>query len=113
MSVSHKVKMLESVVVNLTNKISEETRVLKEGSKAIRSEIKSLKPSFSDLFRNREDGIHPSGRAAEINHPSGPNGPNDEVSSERRPKRSRTGDGIFHTSPRPMETVDEVIQDDF
>ena len=34
--VSHKVNMLESVVMNLTNRLSEETRVLKEDSKAIR-----------------------------------------------------------------------------
>ena len=51
-SVSHKVKMLESVVVNLANKLSDETRILKEDSRAIQAEIKSLKPSFSDLFRN-------------------------------------------------------------
>ena len=53
-NVSHKVKMLEAVVVNLANKLGEETRILKEDSKAIRSEIKNLKPSYADLFKNRE-----------------------------------------------------------
>ena len=44
-NVSHKVKMLESVVVNLANKLSEETRVLKEDSKAIKAEIKQSLPA--------------------------------------------------------------------
>ena len=50
-NVSHKVKMLESVVINLSNKFNEEIRILKEKSKAIRSDIKNLKPSFADLFK--------------------------------------------------------------
>jgi hypothetical protein len=107
-NVSHKVKMLETVVVNLANKLSEETRVLKEDSKAIRSEIKSLKPSFAELFKNREVSNHPSGRDLQ------PAGMQEETPPlERRPKRSRTGDGIANTSVQNMETQDEVFEEGF
>ena len=118
-SVSHKVKMLESVVVNLANKLSDETRILKEDSKAIRSEIKNLKPTFSDLFKNRENGFHPSGRTlsnngrSEQNQPSGGNVvPSSDI--ERRPKRSRTGEGV-HARPdvKHMEAADEVFDEGF
>ena len=92
-NVSHKVKMLETVVVNLANKLSEETRILKEDSKAIRSEIKSLKPSFADLFKNHEtvkakaDAVEP------------------DASRER--KRSRVQDDTH-----APEVNDEVFDDD-
>ena len=56
-NVSHKVKMLESVIVSLADKLSQETRDLKEDSKAIRAEIKSLKPSYASLFKSREEGL--------------------------------------------------------
>ena len=57
--VSKKVKMLENVVLNLTTKFSEETKLLREDSKNIRAELQSLKPTYSDLFKRRE-GIAPS-----------------------------------------------------
>ena len=48
-NVSHKVKMLENVIVNLANKVS-------EGQKALKEEIRALKPSFVDVIKNRDRG---------------------------------------------------------
>ena len=48
-NVSHKVNMLESCILNLANKVAEDNRVLKE-------EIRSMKPSFADVLRNRDVG---------------------------------------------------------
>lgn len=97
--VSHKVKMLETVVVNLANKLGEETRILKEDSKAIRSEIKSLKPSFADLFKNREVE-----KTRNVENNSG-------ADNRRASKRSRVEDD--HATDVPMGTRDEVFDDDF
>ena len=69
-NVSHKVKMLESVIVNLVNKVGEETKALREDSKAMRAELKALKPTFSDLFKNRENDIQPSGSKSNISQPT-------------------------------------------
>ena len=114
--------MLESVIVNLADKLGDETRILKEDSKAIQAEIKTLKPSFSDLFKNRGGSNQPAGPLS--NHPSGRHGQNESivrtenlpplgretVPIERRPKRSRTGEGIFALT-ESMETADEVFDD--
>ena len=48
-NVSHKVRMLESCIVNLADKVTEGQRVLKE-------EIQAIKPSFADILKNRERG---------------------------------------------------------
>ena len=98
-NVSHKVKMLESVVINLANKISEETRILKEDSKAIRSEIKSPKPSFADLFKNQD-----AGKAKLVENTRG-------TADRRDSKRSRVDDN--HDAPEPMVTRDEVFHQEF
>ena len=105
-NVSHKVKMLEAVVVNLANKLSEETRILKEDSKAIRSEIKSLKPSFADLFKTRQTGLG-NASPVENNHIENRN-------DVRANKRSRTDDPQARTGTAPAtETRDNVFEDDF
>ena len=96
-NVSHKVKMLESVVVNLANKLSEETRILKEDSKAIRSEIKSLKPSFADMFKNRET-VKPKAVIA-------------VTDDGRERKRSRVQDDTH--SPDVTLASDDVFNEEF
>ena len=87
-SVSHKVKMLEAVVVNLANKLCDETRILKEDSRAIRSEIKNLKPFFSDLFKNRETVFNPPGRSLS-NHLSGRTEPIQPIGRVEAPSLER------------------------
>ena len=47
-NVSHKVNMLESCIINLTNKMTEETKALKD-------EMRNMKPSYADMIRNRDD----------------------------------------------------------
>ena len=46
-SVSYKVKMLQSVIVNLGNKVTEETRSLRNDMKSIKTDINNIKPSFA------------------------------------------------------------------
>ena len=64
-NISQKVKMLEAMVVNLGNIISTETRTLKEDSKAIRADIKDLKPSSLEITKKRmgterANSVHPN-----------------------------------------------------
>ena len=99
-TVSQKVNMLQTVITNLTNKFSEETRLLREESKSIRSEIKNMMPAYSDLFKRRETVILPS------------NSDNrDTTKNIDRParKRTRTEEGTVED----MEVVDEVFDSGF
>ena len=43
--------------MNLGNKMAEETRNLREDFKAVRADIKDLKPSFVDVTKKRETPI--------------------------------------------------------
>ena len=88
--VSHKVKMLESCILNLADKVSEGQRVLKE-------EIRQIKPSYADLIKNREAG--PSQQAPVVQS-AGVN-LRQNLQRGRSPKRTRTDEG-------PMEVFEEV-----
>ena len=90
-NVSHKVKMLESCIVNLADKVT-------EGQRALKEEIRGLKPSFADVLKNRERGNPPK---------RGDNDANTNDARER--KRSRVeeerathGDNQNHAHPEDV-----------
>ena len=86
-NVSHKVNMLESCIINLTNKMTEETKALKD-------EMRNMKPSYADMIRNRD---------ARSNDVSGRNDSEEQIRDQIRDrsngrKRSRVEDDIINVN---------------
>ena len=92
--VSHKVKMLETCIVNLVDKVNLHHKDLKE-------EIKSIKPTYAELFKQREN-VAPKGQGATMR---------DQIRERyRSAKRSRGDDGPIDRAHDQTDT--EVFNED-